>query len=1766
MPTDPKGATDIHPRSVDTISSDQPFTPLEEVPSEKAEVREGGVIDPGRGGDVFISDKPTGSATTGVNAWPPFIDEKDFRRYLVSEDGKVRLDRLEARSSGAPGGYSVRAEFVDENNLPAGELTLWLSPDLSNPGFFVCHASRIDMFKRGGHYGFEIFVQAIRYLHSNPDISQMDLTAVETGRYVWKHFDGFRLKLPYLKEAHDQLRWLNDRYHLGLTDEVIQKADTPSRFSRIIDLYIPHPELLDLAREAYRGSGRSVEEILQKTRYPGELVLLALQSQLRGNDYYVDYRYETSLDFRSEAAVKAFERSVDDFWRVTRLNPRSADQPHRRVKVYSDHILTGEPEEVWGVLKNGKLFLEAKRGQIDWDSFVYDGDGAEAGLWINGRFFNQTEYAVVNGSRKGDAGQYVVHLEDRRVIGSLDTGRAHPGVIGDPDFILYPDMVDFAGRSWAVNTETGKVSATRVYQLSSFLPLVTGMTEFYNPETGVLSFPLSGNQKQADKIDLNIPGVDEKCQISVEKSADRKNFHHLVFSWGQDRALKIDFDSMENTLHVNAEGLNLRGFRFQYGRGATASVAGLKELVTDFMARVRWGYVPSYAGIFRTKGSSAATTGGAKSAGKPAGPEPAGGGSGVTPPSDAGGSGGGGPLDPVERSRRIGHQLRPLLVAEMIPLPPLSERKLDQGEILRMALTKKYLMPGVLHYDRLGDSYRLNEAKNIFEKSGEGIRTWGDLLVFIETALQHAKDGEQIEVKIRQYEFPTLIPTPDFLAGVTGLALAHPEKSITLVVSGDPLDPPAIYRFDKTGVHASTLERDEEAIGFWERGKGRDIFEQYFLHRRAESVLAESMRQAHDEMPESNLGLFLARAIALYNEKAIGEILPIPHDRLTEIFSRLSDFCERIADEAKIALNWKAGEVPPSALYWDPITTLLRAHPADLSPKNGWFSIGAGQMVATLEFPRRLVDEGVLPLDFRLGAVDMNQALVWETNEEGTNRIGLGKQPVNELDRRPIYVLGGAQRDEALLTYRPDVVLLNLKASYLSRVVDGRLIGILGPVSPVLATPAKAYDDTGGLPYLDLYSRLHRAGLALTVMGGFFAAPQILKGEKVDMTLASESAADLLRLARGMSPAEVSETGRANCDWLNLKLIANRELAAALMAGGANKNFLTYRSARRLMRWALDLPPTASEPELNEGDKLLAGEKAHNIQAGEEITARIVPVYGISTDHLWSPKGLKEDFRNCLPPTMAGIHRIAAALRKIMAPVQIGPLHDPQTLTQIAEENVMGLAQVIRASLEFGAEASLADPDFLRAVGEQIREGILSETDLLIEAIRNGLGGGTRNARDGYIDEVIAEVYKILGASGYIDENVFPFSRFYQEHYPEKWKGAGAQEGRNGIGPLIQFAEKNGITLPPEVYKAWSLYHPEAPIDIPGERRRAVALAEGVEIDPVWGLPVQWMRRIKLGILGLDNALTRAVYEGTKPDNDFMKSGIDIMRKVLGSIGSDTGVFPEVVRRMLAIKQRLEILYQLFDGGHRSVGMSEEEWNGRLEKYAIVKFRQSVEQIQTVLKGEESFTVTKLLTHLRRLTIRLYKVELAMRQEIAVEFDLTNNGDAAEIVSLPPRGASSALGIEAAVEGGTHPATSIVSPMVAPSSDGGTEPKASLAGFDPVWSGGIFYAGDLPESIKPANNNLFYGAMELIVDGNTVKKVPVDTAEETRDQGPVTSDMEETSDMETAEDGGTAADESGLFPSVTGLSTAGLPRNVLFYPGVSPATVARSARVLSIVR
>lgn len=845
-----------------------------------------------------------------------------------------------------------------------------------------------------------------------------------------------------------------------------------------------------------------------------------------------------------------------------------------------------------------------------------------------------------------------------------------------------------------------------------------------------------------------------------------------------------------------------------------------------------------------------------------------------------------------------------------IQLPDLPTPLLDLGEILALVLSPDLaLFSNTVRYTQLYDDFRRNGG-GAPEQIRKGIHTWSELEIFVDQALAMHETAQNIEIELYQYQFPTLSPPPGLLQRIQEKLSHHPGKAVILAIHEDPVEPPVVYHCTGSTTTLSQIADDAPAIEFWFREDLQPILAKKFEEHPGLELLFRALIEWDSRDPEANLGEFLEGVVAQTLEPT----------KRTSIYSKLEKLRQIFFQSIKeVGIH---GEAPAGVLSWNPVDTLLRRHPPN-PEGSGWLSIGAGQMITTLHWPRIPMNLGNLSIDFRLIAVAETPALLWELVHHGTNQMMLGAKRVNPEDTRPIHILNKRQMLEAIGRYNPHVISLNEKASLLSKAMTPEFVEAIRHLAPVLTISAKAYDANGRIAYLDLYRKLKDVDPVLAnrlvMIGGYFAAPWILDGRHIDLTLAGGLEEALVELAHIMSPVTVDKNYRANHGNLNIKIIPSVEVAALLMAGGANKNFLTYRSAHLLMDRILASPVSEEEVRAFLDMDQPGNMKRKNMEIGEEITARIVPFYGINTDHLWTPQGLEEDYIHCLPL----------------------PEHVPDFFK--IKERVQRII-------------ATGDLNFLNELIEEIRKG--QDAD--------GLGGGTRNARDGYMDAVLKHVHQALDAEGH---EPGPFPAFYRAHYPKAWTGSKAQEGRNGIGPLISFAQSNGITLPKEVYESWNLYHPEAFMASPSEKQQR-GLLEGEE-DPAWGLSHAWVQRLEKTLLDLQK-LSKLVNSGDKERGEIVSKLVGLLRH-LGSREVKKGAFPEVNRRISSIHTRVNALKKLLTRNHFT--------DGEREK-ALKEFETQITGIGTLFSDKKPENVTTLLNHLLKIAQKIYRVELALQKDL----------------------------------------------------------------------------------------------------------------------------------------------------------------------------------------
>jgi threonine dehydratase len=870
----------------------------------------------------------------------------------------------------------------------------------------------------------------------------------------------------------------------------------------------------------------------------------------------------------------------------------------------------------------------------------------------------------------------------------------------------------------------------------------------------------------------------------------------------------------------------------------------------------------------------------------------------------------------VQDARHIGETLLPKNHAEY-GIQPDQPAKLDEARIISIADSGQEL-PNLLLFDRENLSNRFEpNGRGGLKKISDGIHTWQDLLSVISRVME-TKPQKALLLEIRQEEFPTLHPSPEFLAGLQSLVLDS-ERTITLVVHGAAAKPSEVYTATRDGVIATPMGDELTATNAWLKGSVRNRIIGSLTDRNDQRALRafENISDAHPTVNRATyLELVWQKLSQIYGNDF----------RRTQIFTVIKSLREKLNHASQAVLRDARVDLSPreraELLAANPIDNSLRAHPTPAGQHRGLYSIGAGQMLGVMEPARKLMDEGLLPLDYDLASNDLNEALTREINEDGTNGELLGKTPINPGDTVDIHVSNAFQKAELLLQGY-DVVFLNLKGKFVASAVDEILAKIVRATHSILATPTKSHhnDGTSIVPYISIYKKLEDMGYKdiadrFIVMAGFFEAKKLLayraeqdeeerNNNRVDMAFIGADPEALVTLATVFSDSEIDELRRVNTDWMNLKGIPESKVAAFAMAGGANKNFLTYRAGRLLMRDVFALSDTNLR-ETNLGttfgllSKTLNRHKETNITESDAFSARLLASHGMKAYHLWSPEALKEDIRRCLPDHVVELIKIRLIADRILT-ADVNRLNlDFFTETRTSDfKKYPGLdltvTDLAKAQKRLSAAITASDGS-----DTNIR---LSYLDELLEQIRIALKkSGTRNSRDGLLDETIAYFYsKLTGKNAWGEE----FRTFRAKHYPLSWTGANAQEGRNGIGDAVKYVEAHHISVSPAIAEAEALYGNLSPKELAERiqvlsqaKPRAYLEAERLysqgDIEPSWGLEAYFIMQLFQAVSLVIMSMKFSNFTKKPMTTSQLNDSLDQILVVLNRLKPHQGIFAEV--------------------------------------------------------------------------------------------------------------------------------------------------------------------------------------------------------------------------------------------------------------------------------
>lgn len=603
------------------------------------------------------------------------------------------------------------------------------------------------------------------------------------------------------------------------------------------------------------------------------------------------------------------------------------------------------------------------------------------------------------------------------------------------------------------------------------------------------------------------------------------------------------------------------------------------------------------------------------------------------------------------------------------------------------------------------------------------------------------------------------------------LSTLSSSRSLDLLISSQCQITPTLFRIDQAGAHKVTSSQASE---FWNSASAQQAFANLTSHLTTEQaalfqhLMAFPIFSGH---ATDSLEEWLTRL-----QTSLGQARR--QNVATSLWAELATL-NQVVLETLQEHNWQTLQPTMFDFAQNPLASNCRFLEAT-PPTGGVYSIGAGQMVSILDYTRQLMDRHKQPISMPLLADNRAFAAVAELVTTGQRPALLNDLWINPEDRKPIAVHRDILRQELIAKYQPTLLFLNVKAQALPAVLTDDFCQFLAslPYAPILVMPSKSYTAAGATPYQIAYQQLEKFSKVLaqqlTVLGGFYAAPSILTGDHVHLTIAAQRLDATVKLAEHLCSSPLNSQGTTVHDGaLQLEIIEGFAEAALLMAGGANKNFLTYTSARTLLRSAFAADHTDQPTWFGQISQQIQTEAAHNIQFSDIIANQLLALSETSPTNqaVDSSPGLRTDFIHCLPLSSQGICSLVEETYRLLRHLLRTP---PAQRATVAAERLESMIDHIRT-----------DPQRLL---------------------------GTRNARDGFIDELLLYFFYAWQEHKNRIPLTLDFARFYDRFYPSAWKGDAAQEGRNGILPVIVRAsllsDLKKIQWPEVLHQAWSLYCP----------------------------------------------------------------------------------------------------------------------------------------------------------------------------------------------------------------------------------------------------------------------------------------------------------------------------------------------------------------------
>ncbi len=252
----------------------------------------------------------------GYEGLPDFINPSSFYQTLKTSDGEIRIGNIHLLNDTA---FHLR--FIDGEGSYAGHMNLhYQLVDGAYQG-----SGHLEMALRGEAYGFELVVQQLRHDHANPQVGSYFLRAVKVGRRVWLRFDGFVITNDSLDELKTML------LHYKINIDWITDGMSPLQFSNYQTEI--NPTLFKLSQKAHGPLKRTPEQLMEATKNPGKLALMAIKDW----DAVLDLTNKTS-------AFDRFEQSAKQFW-ILRGEPERY-RPKSLIKIARPQIRPF-PHGIW---------------------------------------------------------------------------------------------------------------------------------------------------------------------------------------------------------------------------------------------------------------------------------------------------------------------------------------------------------------------------------------------------------------------------------------------------------------------------------------------------------------------------------------------------------------------------------------------------------------------------------------------------------------------------------------------------------------------------------------------------------------------------------------------------------------------------------------------------------------------------------------------------------------------------------------------------------------------------------------------------------------------------------------------------------------------------------------------------------------------------------------------------------------------------------------------------------------------------------------------------------------------------------------------------------------------------------------------------------------------------------------------------------------------------------------------------------------------------